>query len=239
MPQPVKIVGGGANQPGAEQIVDPSTGAARTSIRPLDYTYGNQVLGHYRIIVVTGTTASVAAKGVLSYLRWTSNTSFLVLLKASVVSCYVASTITASTVVDCALYIARNSTASGSGGGAVTIGGNNQKNRVSMGASQVSDIRVATTGALTAPTGRTQDANPIGYALLPATYQTTVPSIGTPTTATLLTTPVDLYKWDELGQHPVVLTAGEDVEFCEYTAGPTTGGIVFAFLYEWAEVALF
>jgi len=111
--------------------------------------------------------------------------------------------------------------------------------RGSMGASLVTDLRVATTAPLTAPTGGTQDANPIGYALSPATFQTTAPASGGALTATLGIAPVDLYKWDTLGSHPPVLVAGEDIEFCSYTLGSTTGGVTYALTYEWAEVVLF
>ena len=240
MPMPVKLVGGGAVQPAAEQTVGPLFGAGRTELRPLDYTYGNQVLGHYRATLgPTGTTVSVTAKSILAYGRWAVSNAFMVLMRASVLSSYVAATITTGTIVDCALYVRRGSTAAGSGGNAVTTGGSNQKNRVLMGASQLSDLRFASTGALTAPTSGTQDANPIGYTLLPATFQTTAPASGTPVTATIQFGPIDLYKWDTLGQHPIVLTSGEDIEFCEFTAGPATGGIAFSFLLEWAEVAVF
>ncbi len=239
MPAPMKIVGGGPQQPGVEAIVDPSRGAQRTSISPLDHTYGGRILGHYRVVAITGTTVSIGAKGVLAYLRWTDGSNFAVVTRASVLASYVASTITTGTVVDAALYVRRSSTAAGSGGGAVTVGGDNQKLRKNMGGTLVTDLRIATTGALTAPTGGTQDANPMGYALLPSTFQTTAPASGAPVTATLQFAPIDLYKWDALGQHPIILSAGDDVEFCEYTAGPTTGGIAFSFLFEWAEVAAF
>jgi hypothetical protein len=235
-----KIIGGGTGVPGLGQelAVDPTFLAARVALRPLEYASQGTVLGHFRATVITGTTVSIGAKGILSYLRWTAS-SYAVIERLTLNSAYVASTITTGVIVDAAAYIRRGSTAAGSGGNAVTIGGNNQKMRASMGASLVTDMRVATTGALTAPTNGTQDANPIGYTLTPSTFVTTAPVSGTPATATLGIAPVDLFKWDALGAHPPVLVAGESVEFVEYTAGPATGGIAFAMTYEWAEVVLF
>jgi hypothetical protein len=235
-----KIIGGGVGTPGLGQelAIDPTFLAARVAMRPLEYAAQGLVLGHFRATVITGTTVSMGAKGILSYLRW-SSPQYAVIERLTLNSSYVASTITAGVVVDCAVYMRRGSTAVGSGGGAVTIGGNNQKMRGIMGSSLVSDMRVATTGPLTAPTNGTQDANPIGYTLTPSTFVTTAPTSGTPATSTLQIQPIDLYSWTALGAHPPVLQSGDDIEFVEYTAGPVTGGIAFAMTYEWAEVVLF
>jgi hypothetical protein len=240
---PSTIQSSGGPQPaGTPLAIDPVFQAIRASIRPLEYTLGGpngKVLGHYRACVATGTTVSIAAAGVLSYLRWTDPNNYFVLQRLQVAS-YIAATITTSTPVDVAAYVSRGATAAGSAGNAVTMGGANQKNRALMGSSLVSDFRVATTGALTAPTGRVVDANPFAISPLSATFNLTV--AGSATFDVLSTDKsFDLYKWDALGQHPIVLSpgAGESIELQEFTAGPVTGGIRFYFTFEWAEVAVF
>jgi hypothetical protein len=75
--------------------------------------------------------------------------------------------------------------------------------------------------------------------MTPASFQTTAPASGAPVTATILTTPIDLFVYNTLAQHPCVLSNNEDIEVCEYAAGPTTGGIQWGFLFDWAEVCVF
>lgn len=222
------IVGGGLTQAGPELQVDPQFSAARVAFRPLDYTNLGQILGHYRVAVTTGTTVSVAGAGILAYLRWTAP-SFFVLMRVSTIQ-VIAATITSAVVVDAGLYVARGSTAAGSGGNAVVMG-TSQKTRMTMGNSLVTDFRYASTAALTAPTGAVVDTNSYGMIVTPLSGQTATTTAPGPM--------MDLYKWDALGQHPIVLSNGELVEIQEITAGPTTGGIKWYFTFEWAEVALF
>jgi hypothetical protein len=229
-----KVIGGGVGTPGLGQelAVDPVFAALRSSIRPLEYTAGGLILGHYSAAVTTGTTVSIGAGGIYSYLRWapTSGVGFLALMRVSALA-IISSTITTGVPVDLALQIGRGSTAAGSGGNAVTIGGNNQKNRLSMGGSLVTDMRIATTAALTAPTGNTNDANPVGFDVTPLSGQTATTTAPGPK--------IDLYKWDSHGKHPIILQNGETAFLNAVTAGPTTGGIKWYFDWEWAEVPAF
>ena len=230
-----KIIGGGVGTPGLGQelAVDPTFLASRGSIRPLEYvSSGGVVLGHYSSAVTTGTTVSIAAGGIYSYIRWApaGGAGYLVLMRVSALA-LIASTITTGTPVDLSLQIGRGSTAAGSGGNAVTIGGNNQKNRLSMGGSLVTDMRVATTAALTSPAGNTNDANPAGYAVTPLSGQTATTTAPGPK--------IDLYKWDSHGKHPITLQNGESAFVNAVTAGPVTGGIKWYIDWEWAEVPAF
>ncbi len=231
-----KILGGGNIQPGTEAVVDPLYGSMRVVQKPLDYTWANQVLGHYAIAAPTGITVSIGAAGILSYLRNSDTSRFIVIEKVRV-QAVIASTITTGVVVDVGLKVSRGATAAGSGGTLPTVGGNNQKLRVSMGASLVTDVRFATTGALVRPTGATVDSNALAYYLTPLSFN--IQSPGTATFVPASCPPFDLYKWDANSEHPIVLSPGEVLEVQEITAGPTTGGIQWGITYEWAEVVVF
>ncbi len=231
-------VGVGANS-NVETQVDPSGLASRMSLRPLEWTGSGRTLGHYRMTFVTGTTVSISAGGLLAYLRWTDPSSYAVLLRIDA-SVAVSAAITAATVADLAAFVGRGSTAAGSGGNAMSVAGNNQKNRGLFGSSLVADARVATTGALTRPTTATADAAPFAA----SAFQTKVsPDIGATASATVavgVASPVvNLYKPDALAQHPIVLQASEHVEVQELTAGPVTGGLKWYITLEWAEVPSF
>jgi len=237
MPQ-TQIIGGGSVQAGVPMAVDPLFQAARFSPRPFDYAQLGQVLGHYRAVLITGTTVSIGAAGILAYLRWSDPSRYFVLVRLQA-QALVASTITTGVQVDVGAYVARGSTAAGSGGTLVNLQGNNSKLRANMNASLITDGRVATTAALTAPTSATADANPFATYVTPVSFQTTAPASGTTGMANTLTPLQDLYKLDCLGQHPVILSPNEVLELQEISAGPTTGGIKWYFPIEWAEVASF
>jgi len=222
---------------GTEWIIDALRGALRTSVSPLDYgDINGNLLGFYRCSVATGTTVSIGAAGILNYLRWSDTSRVMALIRVQLGS-YIAATITTAVAVDVGLVMSRGSTAAGSGGSAVTMGGNNQKLRGVMGTSLVTDFRVATTGALTRPTGGTADANPISLTPMKSAW-----NIQNPGTATFNNTSTDtlfdLYKWDPT-EHPVVMVNGDTAEIQEFTAGPATGGIRWYITWTWAELALF
>jgi hypothetical protein len=209
-------------------------------MRPLDYAMLGQILGHYRASFITGTTVSIGAAGILGYMRWTDASRYFVLLKLQA-AVAVSAAITAATLVDLAAFIARGSTAAGSGGNALTLTGNNQKMRKLMGDTLVSDARVATTAALTRPTGATADSQAFAAAAFPTKVSPDVGATAAATVAVGVASPlVELYKAEQAsGEHPVVLVANEHVEFQEVTAGPTTGGLKWYITATWAEVVLF
>jgi len=230
MPQ-TRIIGGGNIQPGAELTVEPLYGAMRAVARPLDYTWGNRPLGHFAFAGETGTTAGIAAKGAMFYLRNSDPTALIVVEKIRC-SAIIAAAITTGVVVDIGAWVARNSTAAGTGGTLPTLGGNNQRMRISMGTSLVTDLRIATTAALTLPTGAVMDTNPFAAAITQLSFQTTTTAIaGQPIT--------DLYDNIAHGAHPVILSSGEVLVLAPLTAGPVTGGIEWSFEVHWAEVALY
>ena len=241
MPGVVRSGVGLGSKPGVEGVVDAIRGAQRTSLGPIDHSDLNgNLLGFYRATAITGASVSIGAAGILAYLRWSDLGRYLMLLRVSA-AVAISGAITAVTVADLGLYLSRGSTAAGSGGNALTLSGNNAKLRQNMGPTLVTDARVGTTGALTRPTGGTVDSNPIGASAFPLL----VPSNATGTAvlgAVGMATPAqDLYKWDALGAHPVILTpgAGETIEVQEITAGPTTGSLKWYLTFEWAELAYF
>lgn len=231
---------GTGSKVGAEGVIDALRGAQRTNLSPIDHSDQNgQLLGHYRASFVTGTTVSISAGGILAYLRW-SDTSRYAMINRIQVAAAVSSAITAATVVDIGAFVSRGATAAGSGGGALTLTGNNAKLRSNMGSSLVSDARVATTAALTRPTSATADSQAIAATCFGIKVSPDIGATASATCAVGVASPVvDLYKIDSAGQHPLILTSGEVLELQEITAGPTTGGIKWYITVEWAELAYF
>jgi len=122
-------------------------------------------LGAYRLAAFSGLTTTIAAgtasAGHVFSLRWTDATRFLV-LKHLKVAMTVVTGFTAAQELAFEAFIARGYTATHTGGTAITLGGNNQKRRTSMGTSLVTtaaSARIASTTALAGSTF-TLDANP-------------------------------------------------------------------------------
>jgi hypothetical protein len=241
LPASTKVVGGNpaAIWPGAEAIVD-GRGALRVAPGPFDHTSPYVILGHYRTNLITGTTVSLAANSPIASLRWSDGSRLLLLIRLEAYA-QVAAAITAATLVDLEAIIARGFTAADSGGTAIALTGLNQLNRSgNMKPSLVGDLRVATTGQLTAGT-RTLDGVGFGFATW---SQLSAPTLGaTANTAVAVgagdSTPRVLYKLDVPGQYPVVLSQNEGIILRNSTAGPVTGGIRYAITAEWAEVVQF
>jgi hypothetical protein len=143
------IIGNG----GVIAEVDANHRALRVAQRPLDV--GS--LGAYRANPVTGTMAAgLAAASPIFAFRWGDATRFC-LIRSVRVGIQALTAFTAGNGL-LEMFLARSFTASDTGGGAVTITGNNQKLKTAMGTSLVTDLRMSTTATLTAGT-RTLDAN--------------------------------------------------------------------------------
>ncbi len=210
-------------------IVDPTFAALRVSTRPLEYNFPGNVLGHYRASLISGAVAASGANGPIASLRWGDSSRFLVLYKI-VVSAVVSAAVTAQ-VTDIDAIVARAFTASDTGGTALTLTGQNQKARVTMGSSLITDLRVSTTAALGAGT-RTLDAQPFSSASIGS---------GSPGMTTVgAASPIqELYRPDvAAGEHPLVLHQNEGVIIRTPTS-IATGSIKFYINLMWAEVAVF
>ncbi len=118
-------------------------------------------LGHYQVSVATGAIAAgAAADSQVFSCRWSSATKVAVITSV-VVTGMRATTAFAAGVVDLKATVARSFTVSASGGTALTITGNQMKLDTRFQTTAFTDMRVATTGALTAGT-QTLDTQDLG-----------------------------------------------------------------------------
>lgn len=120
------------------------------------------------------------------------------------------------------MFAARAFSASDTGGTAATLTGNNGKLRTSMGTTEVADIRIANTGALSAGT-RTKDDDPM--ATLSASVITTA---GLP-----LFEKAELYR-AHAGEWPLILAQNEG--FVIEATVPATGTWKLGIDTAWEEV---
>lgn len=208
---------------------------AHVTIKPVPY----DTLGHYAVVASTGTIAAgMAANGHIFHARWTDATRLAIIYEVQMLLFRNITTAFAAGVFNFTLDFGRSWTADGSGGTALTLTGDNQQLRTSMGTSLFGAIRISTTAALTAGTV-TFDTQPIG-----ATYGSvgTTPTIGAvyiPGPAVTGTggqggAGVTLFSRDPGGEHPIVLAQNEGIAVRGNVPG--TGTWVAAVQMKWAEV---
>lgn len=200
--------------------VTPTFGAGNVSLKPIEYG----AYGHFRVVASTGATVSLTAGDPILSWRWTSTSANAILLRLEVAS-NISSNITTAVNFDLQAQKATSWTASDSAGTAIS---SPTRGRTTMGASQLGDFRIATTGKLTAGT-RTLDTNAFGFTNLPMTP--TITNVGSATFS-----PIDLYKWDVTGEHPLLFVANEGFVVTIPVAANTSGGVRHTFTVEWAEV---
>jgi hypothetical protein len=118
--------------------------------------------GAYRLSMQSGTiAAALAANSELFQFRYVTGASRVCIVHGVSVSAGANVAASAAALQALRLTVARGWTAAGSGGTRATMTGNNQKLRTSFTTSEVNDIGMATTGALTAGT-KTLDAQDLG-----------------------------------------------------------------------------
>jgi hypothetical protein len=105
--------------------------------------------------------AGLAANSELFQFRYVTGASRVCIVMGVAVSAGANVAATAAALQSLRLTVARGWTAAGSGGSRATLTGNNQKLRTGHATTEVNDIGIATTGALTAGT-KTLDAQDIG-----------------------------------------------------------------------------
>jgi hypothetical protein len=189
--------------------------------------------GFYRKVLVTGKTTGLSANDPIFSLRWAATPHQFILVRAEIEASIDTAFGTAQ-LTDFELIVARGFTAVDSGGTAATLTGSNAKLRTSggvgMGTSLISDLRAATTGALTAGT-RTLDSTGIAYAMLQQAN-------GLGNSASKV-----LYQLTPFTSHPLVLTGGtssaEGLIGRVPTAQGATGKVIYALTLEWAEAAAY
>jgi hypothetical protein len=178
-------------------------------------------LGCYRLSVRTGLMAAgLAANAEVFQFRWTDATRLAIVERISFDGL---GSVTAFAAGVASLYAtaARAWTVDGSGGTAVTMSTNNQKQRTSMGTSLVGAIRIASTAALTAGT-KTLDAQDFGQAVG-----------GLTATAGAGLSPQSMQDVLGLG-FPLVLASNEG--FVIRATVPATGTWTAGFTIHWTEV---
>src|SRR5437660_1301144 len=108
--------------------------------------------------MITGSMAAGLAGGsdILQF-RWADATGKLAILESIILDGLIATTGFTIGQGLFKAFVGRSYSGSGSGGNAVTLTGNNQKQRTSMGTSLLADLRSASTAALGAGT-KTNDA---------------------------------------------------------------------------------
>lgn len=184
------------------------------------------VLGAYRIAVMTGVYSALAAGSILFSARWGDATRAALVTRARLF----VNTTTAATVagmIDRDLVIVRSFSASDAGGNQIILTGNNNKLRSSHGTSLFTDMRIASTGALTPGTG-TADGQALGL----------IGKQGAATEAVGLTIPPeDLFLYNVDSNYAGVLVQNEGVRVRIPTSMPTTIAQRTSVTLEWLELA--
>lgn len=202
-----------------------STGCAHVIQYPM---YMGASGGSFSMGQVSGTMAAgLGAASEIFHFRWASASANAV-VRSVKFSAVCAGTAFAVGLPTFTLTIARSWSADGTGGTAVTIGGNNNKRRATFASSQISagHCRIATTAALTTGT-KTLDGNSIAT-ILGANHTSTAGEI----------VPAGTFFWgrDTSDEYPVLLTQNEGLVI--RASVPITGTWGFAVCVEWAELAL-
>lgn len=224
----LQLTGIGTNS-NVELQVDPTRNAARVQLNPIDTNgAGGSPGGHYAIGAQTGAVAAtVAAAADLFHVWWADPTRFFI-LKKLVVGATTGTVYTTLSGLPLELILAHNATAVGSGGTGLTMNTSNRVRQsfVPTALAASGEIRIATTAALTAPTGFIVETNPIsnisgaGFSLGTVPNQVLFDASG--------------------GDHPLILQRG-DVLIVR--AGPAGGGAsgvaVLSFQMTWAEAVTY
>jgi hypothetical protein len=206
--------------------------ALRFTPRPTDYA----TFGHYKAAVVTGAmAAALAADSEILQFRWTDATRLAVITKITLDGMF-ATTAFAAGQIRIYATIARAFTGAGSGGNVLTITGNNQKMRTSMGTTLLGELRSASTAALGAGT-KSLDSGSVGQVNThSAQFGIATPVIGAVGPA--CGPNVDLFIPDSgAGEHPLVLAQNEGMVI--RATVPATGVWTLGMTIRWAEVAAF
>lgn len=206
--------------------------ALRVLNKPLDY--GS--LGIYQISAVTGTLAAALAAGAVIFsARWGDATRLAIILNLKIrflpLTPFTAATLTDHTSFNA--FIGRSFTASHTGGTGLTLTGNNNKMRTSMGSSLFTDIRIATTAALGGGTV-TNDAQPFMQSLRKGNRVN--PAAATEETIQPTTDGADMEQDVASGWHPPVLAQNEGIVITNRTVWPAAGTGIAKIEMAWAEV---
>lgn len=211
------IQSGGAA--GTALLVDPNFGAARVSMRPMD------TLGWNSVGAATGSLTGLAANaGLFSFRNLSSNA---IVVRRVGIGFVTTTAFTVAQAVSFGLLIARNFTASDSGGTGIAFTGANGKHRTSLGTPTSLDCRIAAAAALGAGT-RTLDATALG---MQAGWSAAAGTTIAPALNNLLS--------HATGDYPIVLAQNEGVVIANLTAMAAGGAGVAYVGLEFAEASAF
>lgn len=204
---------------------------ARSPLQVALYPKGGN---YYRYSGFTGTIgAALAANSELFQFRFLSGTkTFALVHKVMFDGLGIIAVATATGPLGFQLTPARAWTAAGSGGTRIVTSGDNLQMETAIGNSQVNDIGISTTGALTAGT-KTLDANSQGQA---------IGGVGTAAVTaygpTSIVMPQPLFDTAEHGM-PMVFANQEGFVIRTTHAGPTALTYTAGFTVMWSEVTAF
>lgn len=220
----IQIIGNGGTVVGAGE-------EARKPIHAVNMPFSGN---WYRYSGFTGTIgAALAANSELLQFRFLSGTkSFAVVTKVMFDGLGIVAVATAAGPLGFALFPARAWTAAGSGGTRIAVSADNLQMETAIGGTQINDLGIATTGALTAGT-KTKDANSQGQAI--GGVGTGAVTIYGPTS---IVTPQAMFDWRGSGM-PLVYANQEGFVIQTTHAGPTALTYVAGFTVEWVEVTSF
>jgi hypothetical protein len=199
--------------------VDPTMKAAHVVIKP------DELTGAYQLSMASGALTTVAAStasaGTVFSFRYAPGGSTVCVVKRVSVGFVTTTAFGAAQQMGYGLFAARSFSGADSGGTAATLSGNNQKYRTSLATTSVSNINMATTGALTAGT-RTLDSQALGSAYF------WVPAAGTSLVQT------DLLSYDP-NDYPFVLANQEGFVIQNLVLMGATGVGTLVVNVEWFE----
>jgi len=209
----IQIQGNG----GTTQEVDATFRAARVSLRPAE------VIGYYSVAGASGSLTGVAASGpVFSFRNTGSN---LILVRRLSIGFVTTTAFTTAQGLDYQMLRATSFTASDSGGTALYTAGQNKHRNSFTNIASAPDIRIASTGALTAGT-RTLETAGVGIA-------------GGSSTAVGTSMPTaDLLRYDS-GDYPFVLAQNEGFVITNGIAMGAAGVIRLQVSVEFAETSAY
>lgn len=238
MPTPIRQAGGIASTitsavQGSEQLVDASSNASRTIIKPLDYVSQGRVLGHYRLAARTGKFTGAQSSGTNIYnFRWGVQNAYCVLTRLSV-GFAMTQAFDTPQVIDMRVFIGRNWTTQPNGGTqiypATTVVGSNRM-RTAMPPSLVSMIMTCTTTGFNSGTVTTDTNEFANAAMIQHNF------------ADNATFPIDVYAEEMTGQHPIVFSPNEGFIVRNFSGWGANGGSFQPSGYwyitsEWTEVS--
>lgn len=202
---------------GTTQEVDATFRAARVSLRPAE------VIGYYSVAGASGALTGVAAAGPVWSFRNTG--ANLILVRRVSIGFVTTTAFTTAQGLDYQMLRANSFTASDSGGTALFTAGQNKHRNSFTNITSAPDIRIASTGALTAGT-RTLETAGVGIA-------------GGSSTAVGTSMPITDILEQDSGDYPFVLAQNEGFVITNGIAMGAAGVIRLQVSMEYAETAAY